>query len=908
MIVKSFINSDNDLVVYYYDDKKNLKIIKKAVPKELQYGYLIESTFNKNDKYSPSELVTPNGEPLYITPNKGWKNKYRQVELIGQLFSDTTRRSIYQDIEYDDNIMFDIEVYTHNDSEFCHPKDANYPISVISLEYANKGIVLINDNVPNLKNVPNADRLQKECNDHFGISGDGIIPIQIVHYKDEESMLTAFITFVKKKRKCLIGWNISGFDIPYIGNRLNKLGILENFVNNETSVLEKRKVTSDFNKNKKKSHDDDFEYQYPSDITFVDLMVVFKKLDKGNFTDGASWKLDYVSSYILGDKVKKIEHYGSTLDKLCEEDPDTFLLYSMIDSILLKKIICETSIMGLYNTIMHESRASYGNNIASTNITAGLLAPIFWRKGITLAAYDNNREEVDEEDDSQYEGAYVKPPRGGIYEGVACFDFSSLYPMTQKQFQISPELFVEKRPPISETVKHTLMGDEEDLSNHYLKANNLVATPNGTVFRKERSVAEEIITKMFAKRKEYKKLLKQAKNEHNFTTIKDYDNRQLGIKWIINSMYGSFGAKFVPWYNVYIAEAITTTGKYCNRTMEKLLLSYTRKEFFEDAYIKEKYAPKPCDGYIKDYDSVLAMDTDSCYSHLGVLKNYITKNIDVSITDFILDIYENSISKIIDDKLQEISRRFNCFENSMNFEMENISSRVLFLNVKKKYIKEISWEDSGERFGYLEKLSGTGMEFKKPKSAKFSKTEVFNFVKWIFSNYSPKKGVNTRDMDDVIYEAYKKFKDIATSDNPSDICHIKKLTMLYHNYEDLDKKGITALNRGALYYNNILDQAINSKRGLIGGKNIITNGVDVQFYKSIIRDGSKILYVCFHNGAYPSNEPEVLSRLPKIDLNEQFDIIYLNPIAPILDALGLFSNKYETTKNFLMSKNTISLF
>jgi DNA polymerase elongation subunit (family B) len=46
-----------------------------------------------------------------------------------------------------------------------------------------------------------------------------------------------------------------------------------------------------------------------------------------------------------------------------------------------------------------------------------------------------------------YEGAYVKTPVPGLYGAVSVFDFASLYPTAQRQFNISPETYLGKFTP-----------------------------------------------------------------------------------------------------------------------------------------------------------------------------------------------------------------------------------------------------------------------------------------------------------------------------------------------------------------------------------------------------------------------------------------------------------------------------
>ncbi len=93
--------------------------------------------------------------------------------------------------------------------------------------------------------------------------------------------------------------------------------------------------------------------------------------------------------------------------------------------------------------------------------------------------------------DGKFEGAFVKQPIVGYYTGVSAFDFASLYPSIMRQFNISPESYVEQvtEPEINERRK-----DE-----------NVIVCENGVVYKKEDSILKRILSDLYAQRKDYKK-------------------------------------------------------------------------------------------------------------------------------------------------------------------------------------------------------------------------------------------------------------------------------------------------------------------------------------------------------------------------------------------------------------------
>lgn len=78
-----------------------------------------------------------------------------------------------------------------------------------------------------------------------------------------------------------------------------------------------------------------------------------------------------------------------------------------------------------------------------------------------------------------------------ITQRVSAFDFASLYPSVMRQFNISPDAFIEIVP-------------EAEIAERR-KDNNVIVCENGVVYKKEDSILKKILSDLYAQRKEYKK-------------------------------------------------------------------------------------------------------------------------------------------------------------------------------------------------------------------------------------------------------------------------------------------------------------------------------------------------------------------------------------------------------------------
>jgi DNA polymerase elongation subunit (family B) len=98
------------------------------------------------------------------------------------------------------------------------------------------------------------------------------------------------------------------------------------------------------------------------------------------------------------------------------------------------------------------------------------------------------------DNDGTYEGAYVKKPNPGHYNYIACYDFSSMYPNIQIQFNISPDTYLGKKGSVK------TRGTE-------------IHTKHDTLFSSENdSVARTILTRLYDERIKTQGEIKQLKN------------------------------------------------------------------------------------------------------------------------------------------------------------------------------------------------------------------------------------------------------------------------------------------------------------------------------------------------------------------------------------------------------------
>jgi len=112
------------------------------------------------------------------------------------------------------------------------------------------------------------------------------------------------------------------------------------------------------------------------------------------------------------------------------------------------------------------------------------MAEIDRKIGVDYSQEDNKK-------DGKYAGAFVKQPIVGYYSGVSAFDFASLYPSVMRQFNISPDVYVDLIP--KNQIAERRKNKEE------------IVCENGVVYKKEDSILKKILGDLYAQRKDYKK-------------------------------------------------------------------------------------------------------------------------------------------------------------------------------------------------------------------------------------------------------------------------------------------------------------------------------------------------------------------------------------------------------------------
>ena len=305
--------------------------------------------------------------------------------------------------------------------------------------------------------------IEKETNDHFE-NYDQDWEFSYYKFKNEYDMLYNFLHKFMPKFPMMTGWNFINYDWQYIVNRCKHLQI------DLTDVA----ITGSLDRNDSR----------PLHMGILDYMQLYDKYDRSVAVKESN-TLDFVSSQVLN--VSKIKYQGGLQD-LYENDFKKYVFYNVVDSILVYYIDMQLRSMEVLLTLSTITKMPLYKAASPVAMTEALIArklvPQNKRVGMD---YDKE----DSQKDGKYAGAFVKEPISGYYSGVSAFDFASLYPSIMRQFNISPDAFVEMIPTSQ--------------INSRRKDESVIVCENGVVYQKEDSILKKILSDLYSQRKEYKK-------------------------------------------------------------------------------------------------------------------------------------------------------------------------------------------------------------------------------------------------------------------------------------------------------------------------------------------------------------------------------------------------------------------
>ena len=789
------------------------------------------------EEYSPT---------LFVKSNRETKYKTLEGENVEPIQPGTVRdcREFYK--KYDDVDGF--KIYGNDRYVFQYISD-KYPEDEIKFDIKKINLVTIDIEVKSEQGFPDPESCSEEL---LTISIQDYATKQIntwgrkpytptqdnvtYHYfEDEIAMINSFLYhWSQNPPEVVTGWNCRLYDIPYLCGRIDRImGQKKMKLLSPWGIISQESITimgREFNT---------FDI---AGVTTLDYLELYKKF---TYTNQESYRLDYIAEVELGQK--KLDHSEfDTFKEFYTGNWKKFVDYNIVDVELVDRMEDKMKLIELALTMAYDAKVNFVDVMFQVRMWDTIIYNYLKKRDIVIPPRDRS------EKSERYEGAYVKQPVPGVYDWVVSFDLNSLYPHLMMQYNISPETLVEEKHP-SATIDRIL---NKEITFEMYK--DYAVCANGAMFRKDiKGFMPELMEKMYAERKIFKKKMLQAKQEYEKKPsiqlekdIAKYNNFQMARKIALNSCYGAIGNQYFRFFKLANAEAITLSGQTSIRWIENKVNGYLNNLL-----------------QTENTDYVIASDTDSIYINFGpvVTKFLSSKSGEkATVVSLLNKVCEEKLEPFIERSYQELATYVNAYAQKMQMKRENIADRGIW-TAKKRYILNV-WDSEGVR--YTEpKLKIMGIEAVKSSTPAPCRTMIKDALKLMMNGTED-------DVIKFIDDARQRFNKMDPEDIafPRSVSDVKK----HKSHSTIYAKGSPIHVRGALLYNHYIKE------------------YGLQNKYSEINNGEKIKFI-YLKKANPIRENVIsfISEFPReigvdkyIDYELQFNKAFLEPLKTILDAIG----------------------
>ena len=787
---------------------------------------------NRKVKYSPTLYVPVQKETEWKTLDGKYASPYKfdtikeakafveqykqQPHLVFGLdrfaytyLSDTYPNTVNWDSDKILTVTIDIE--TRADNGFPEPELANEEMLAITIKnQTTKKIV-----------VWGLGEFQNDRDD-----------VTYINCSNENELLANFMNFWTKHYPDVVtGWNTEFFDIPYLINRVTKvLGEDRAKEFSPWGLISSRKV---YNHGRE---------QQVYDITGVANLDYLQLYRKFTYTNQESYALNHIAFVELGQQ--KNENPYETFQDWYTKDYQSFLEYNIVDVELVDRLEDKMKLLELCLTMAYEAKVNYEDVFGQVKYWDVLIHNYLKNKKIVIPQKSSQSKS------DKYEGAYVKDPQVGQHKWVMSFDLNSLYPHLIMQYNMSPETLVTGEY-MKLTVDNMLQETKLDIPE------KTTITPNGALYRTDKlGFLPEMMQDIYNDRTVYKKKMLKAKQDYEDTKdpkylkfISRYNNIQMARKISLNSAYGAIGNQYFRYYDLAIAEGITTAGQLSIRWIEKKINQYLNKLL----------------GTTNE-DFVIASDTDSIYVTFDKLVNRVFKEGEdlQKIVNFLDTIAQEKIEPFIDKSYQALSTYVNAYDQKMQMKREVIADKGIW-TAKKRYILN-AWDVEGVRFKEPQ-LKIMGIEAVKSSTPAPCRAKIKEALKIIMSG-------SEKELNDFLIEFRKKFDELP----PEEIAYPRSVNGVKKFYSDssIYRKGTPMHIKGALVYNHMIRE-----RKLTRKYPTIQNGDKIKYLE--LRQpnplGCNVI-------SFPAKLPKELDIYKYIDYDSQYEKSFIDPLSFITNNIG----------------------
>ena len=332
---------------------------------------------------------------------------------------------------------------------------------------------------------------------------------EINYFRTEDAMLNALVDFIRSDAPDVIsGWNCTRFDLPYIINRMKRLGL------DYYKMSPMNKV----------NYEEKYEEVTIKGVSVVDLMDAYKRFSE---TSEESYALDFIGKKVCN--IGKTES-ASNVKWMWKFKPETLIEYNANDCRICLEVNNKMQLLEFMDELRRLCFCQLEDTLTMTKMSDSYILKLFHGRKVFPSRTHHEKEDV--------EGAMVESWANGLYKDVVVFDIRSLYPSAIISANLSPETIC------SATTKD---------------GPKVLTLGNVRVKKNMNGFLPEVINTLFSERAKYRGLMKGEKLDSD--NYKFYDMRQKAVKRLMNALYGQTAYVNSRIYNAQVAEATTWIGR-----------------------------------------------------------------------------------------------------------------------------------------------------------------------------------------------------------------------------------------------------------------------------------------------------------------------------------------------------------
>lgn len=350
-------------------------------------------------------------------------------------------------------------------------------------------------------------------------------------YDNEKDMLQGFIDIINEYDPDVItGYNINGFDLPYISDRLKA-----NSLPLSLGRCDKPMIIRELNITKE-AHISGRVVVDPYQILKADPYFKFPRYD-----------LNSIAKALLGEQKHDVE-YGE-MKKLwlgSSADLMRFVEYARQDAGLALRLVLQKGMLNQFVALAKISGVLLQDTFGGqTKRVETMLLHEFKKRNFVMPLAPSRTEMAKRNHEREklgIKGAVVLEPEKGLHADgcILVLDFKSLYPSIIRTFNISPDTCIIDKEHITKYKNNT-----SPINAHFVQSD---VRPGIFPF---------LLTKLTEERSKTKKQMKAASGEEKAIL----NAKQIALKYMSNSFYGYSGYVRARLYMVAMAGSITAFGR-----------------------------------------------------------------------------------------------------------------------------------------------------------------------------------------------------------------------------------------------------------------------------------------------------------------------------------------------------------